>query len=395
MSVSPTLAMNQLMKGRVKNGLECFKFGFGESPFPVPSLLVEELKRHSHQKSYLPSQGLPELRDVIAQRYADKYSADNIIIGPGTKFLLYSTQYIFKRDLVLPAPSWVSYAPQAQYLERGVSWINTTFENEYKLEATALDTFLMTKDRSSQLLILNAPNNPSGHVYTSQELEDLAEVARRHDLIIVSDEIYEEYAFEKCASIALYYPEGTIRCSGLSKSHGAGGWRMGWMCFPDEFKPMLKNMVAFMSETISCVSAPIQYASMLAFDSSIYDDYISRCSHTLRCVAEYVYNHLDGRVRCNLSKGGFYSMVKFDVEETSSDRLCQRIMEDSGVALLSGTHFGQDGRELTARLAYVDFDGKAVVDLEDINGLDANLDHAIFAHLKKGIAALNNWTITY
>ena len=229
MAISPTLAINNLTKERLTKGLPTFKLGFGQSPFPVPEILRKELQDHAHVKDYLHSQGLLELREKISVYYHRRFGiesiARNIIVGPGSKELLFLTQLILNRELILPKPSWVSYAPQANLLNNATHWLNTSEDNNWNLSAEELDSFLASQSGTSKhLIILNYPNNPTGKSYKEEELIRISEVARKYDLVIISDEIYGEFDFKaRHISIAKYYPEGTIVCSGLSKWCGAGG----------------------------------------------------------------------------------------------------------------------------------------------------------------------------
>ena len=133
LSLSSTLRINEISKELELQGKEVFKFGFGQSPFEVPKGIVAELKNNAHQNKYLPMQGLLDLRDSIAQfvslRKKYEYKAENILIGPGTKELMFLLHILFDGEVILPTPSWVSYEPQAILGSNKVHWISTTREN--------------------------------------------------------------------------------------------------------------------------------------------------------------------------------------------------------------------------------------------------------------------------
>ena len=127
---SATLAINEESNKLIKNGKKVYKFGFGQSPFPVPETIVSALKNNANKNTYLPMQGLEELRSTIAS-YLNKnnnnhFKSDDILIGPGTKELMFLTQIAFQGEVLLPAPSWVSYQPQALIAKNKVHWIQTT-----------------------------------------------------------------------------------------------------------------------------------------------------------------------------------------------------------------------------------------------------------------------------
>jgi aspartate aminotransferase len=220
-----------------------------------------------------------------------------------------------------------------------------------------------------RILVLNYPGNPDGLTYTAEELEELAEVARTYQVIVLSDEIYGQLHHNgKHVSIARYYPEGTIISSGLSKWCGAGGWRLGTFTFPPDLDWLLESMASVASETYTSVSAPIQYAAIRAFAGGTrIERYLwqsrrvlaalgNRCSDILRAAG----------VRVHAPEGGFYLFLDFGplAEQlrrgrgfrTSGD-LCKKLLADTGVAILPGQAFARPQEELTARLAYVDFDG--------------------------------------
>lgn len=400
MDISPTLAMNSLMKLRVKNGLKTFRFGFGQSPFPIPNHLVEALKVHAHAKDYVPTAGLPQLRDAIAAYHSEKYSweitPDQIIVGPGSKELIFLTQLVSGRDLVLAAPSWVSYAPQASLLNRNTSWIKTTYEEKWKLNPYTLEACLK-KSEKPKVLILNYPGNPTGITYNSNELKTLAAISKKYNLLVISDEIYSEFTFERShQSLYQYYPEGTVICSGLSKWCGAGGWRLGYMLFSKHLCNLRDLVIKAGSETYSCAPTPVQYAAIEAFrnpDEQV--TYTKKCNFILKYISEHVFEKLDkSKIRTHRSEGGFYCLLNFDPTHYnfhSSDQLCQKLLDDTGVALLPGTAFGLPPEDLSARLAYVDIDGEKLLNqVINLNSDQQNL-YLDIPQITKGIYCINNW----
>jgi len=137
LKTSATLAINELSKQLIEEGKEVFKFGLGQSPFPVPKVIVDELKKHSHQKDYLNVSGLLGLRKEVANYHSNKnqynYDSEDVIIGPGSKELIFQIQMALDCDLLLPSPSWVSYEPQAQIINKKVHWINASADSNWHL----------------------------------------------------------------------------------------------------------------------------------------------------------------------------------------------------------------------------------------------------------------------
>ena len=369
---SSTLRINELSNQLRQEGRDIIKLGLGQSPFPVPDRVVEALRQHAHEKDYLPVKGLKALRHSIAgyinRAEHMRCTADDVLIGPGSKELLFILQLAYYGDLLIPRPSWVSYAPQARIIGRSVHWLPTHAENNWQLTAEELDIICRDDPSRPRILILNYPSNPTGCTYTEDQLLAIANVARKYKLILLSDEIYGEVHFEgKHKSIARYYPEGTIISTGLSKWAGAGGWRLGTFIFPPELRPLQDAMAIIASETYTATSAPIQYAAIAAFDGGDdMDEYLNQSRRVLKVVGEYLHRRLsDMGAVVQKPEGAFYLFPNFvnfqdalarrDIK--TSQALCQRLLEDTGVAILPASDFGFVPDHLGARLAFVDFDG--------------------------------------
>ena len=321
---SSTLAINELSLKLQEDGKTIYKFGLGQSPFPIPDIIVKELQYHAHQKNYLDVSGLLELREVVAKYHSKKnkypYTADNIIIGPGSKELIFQTQLIMDGDLLLPSPSWVSYEPQANIINKKIHWLNTTAKTNWHLSPQTLDELCEKLQIETKLLILNSPNNPSGTIHG--DLKTLAKVSKKHDIIIIADEIYAELDFTgEYKSLTHYYPEGTIISSGLSKWCGAGGWRLGTFIFPNELDHIRQTLRSVVSETFTAVSAPIQYAAIKAYTED-YSNYLDHSRKILNCIATYVYNELtESGLDCQKPQGGFYMLCDFSNVVTISNEI--------------------------------------------------------------------------
>lgn len=369
--ISATLAINEQCDRLLAEGQPVYRLGLGQSPFPVPLAVVEELRANAHQKSYLPVRGLPALRAAVAD-YGNRTQgltvrAEDVLIGPGSKELMFILLMVYYGDLVIPTPSWVSYAPQAHIVGRQVHWLPTT-PNQWLLTPAALDRFCRKDPTRPRIVILNYPNNPTGCSYSAEQLQALAEVARRYRLVLLSDEIYGELNFTgRHLSIARYYPEGTIISGGLSKWCGAGGWRLGTFVFPESLGWLLDAMATVASESFTSTSAPIQYAAVRAFRGGLrIERYLWQSRRILRTLGVELRRRLQAAgLTVAEPCGGFYlfpdaSPLRERLAARNildSERLCQQLLADTGVAILPGTAFGRPPEELTARIAYVDFDG--------------------------------------
>lgn len=389
--LSATLAINELSNSLKQQGKKVYKLGLGQSPFPVPQSVVNELKNNAHQKDYLPVRGLPALQEAIADYYRKtqglSFQAKNILIGPGSKELMFLIQLVYYGDLVIPTPSWVSYAPQAHIVGHHVRWLSTQEENDWLLMPEELETLCKEDPNKPRLLILNYPNNPTGGTYTTEQLKDLAYVARKYKVVMLSDEIYGETNHNgDHDSIAKFYPEGTVISSGLSKWCGAGGWRLGTFAFPDSLEWLLSAMASVASETFTATSAPIQYAAVRAFRLGIdIERYLWNSRKILKKLGSEMHRILtEADVRTAFPKGGFYMFPNFEEyrdvllkkQITTPEQMCQRLLNDEGVAILPGTAFGRPQNELTARLSYVDFDGARALSALETKAPDYEPDEA-------------------
>lgn len=375
---SATLRINERCAELKAFGRPVFRFGFGQSPFPVPAPVVERLRQHAHEKDYLPVKGLAALRQAVASYHShhtgNTYDAQDVLIGPGSKELMFLVQLVYYGDLVIPRPSWVSYAPQARIAARHVHWVPTRPQDNWLLQPDQLDKLCMKDPTRPRLLVLNYPCNPTGATYSEAELQALADVARRYGVIVLSDEIYGELDFEgRHRSIATHYPEGTIISSGLSKWCGAGGWRLGTFTFPPIMRWLLDAMAVAASETFTSTSTPIQYAAVRAFQGGPeIEQYLHTCRQILRKLAFAVSHHLrEHHIDHPQPKGAFYLFPNFEHYRDrlaarqifTSEELCERLLEETGVALLPASDFGFPEEFLGARLSYVDFDGEEAMKL--------------------------------
>jgi aspartate aminotransferase len=394
---SSTLLINERSKKLEEQGKEIFKFGFGQSPFKVPDDVVEELKNNSHQNKYLPMQGLLELRNTVAKYTSKKknfdYKSENVIIGPGSKELMFLLHIIFDGEIILPAPSWVSYAPQAVIGRNKIQILQTKRENNWFPTATEIEKVILEDKNKNYLLFLNSPNNPSGQI--CENLEEISKIANKYNLIILSDEIYSELTFEDSyKSISNFCPEKTIISTGLSKWCGAGGWRLGYFLIPDNLLEV-KNMINVLaSETFSAVSAPIQYAAIKAYEND-HSNYINKSKNILSAVGNYVYENLkSNKILINKPQGGFYLMPEFlNKKFKSSSEMCDNILNDTGVALLPGSDFGFDETKMLARLSFTDFDGKEFMDkIEDNQKIENDHIANLAPKIIKGVDKLKKWS---
>ena len=394
---SATLAINEKSKKLIKNGKKIYRFGFGQSPFQIPEKIVETLKINAHRKEYLPIQGLPELREKISKylqrRTGVGYSKDNILITPGSKEAMLLMHVTFNGEIITPAPSWVSYEPQAEIGNNKVHWLETSRENNWFPTANELENKLKTLGKKKNLiLILNSPNNPSGTICNN--LKELAKISKKYNLIILSDEIYTDLSFDNSYdSISKYYPGSTFISGGLSKWCGAGGWRLGFLAVPNGMKDFMKSLKSLASESYSTVNTPTQFAAVEAYKGN-YENYKLKVRGILSAVGTYVYNNLkSNKVLINPPQGAFYLMPEFKNKKyKTSSKLCEAILNETGVAMLPGSDFGFNPKRMLTRLSYTDFDGfEFFKNISNYNSISEEMVKTYAPNVVKGVSKLSNW----
>jgi aspartate aminotransferase len=379
---SATLRINELSNQLIHEGRQVYKLGLGQSPFPVPQSVQDELKAQAHQKDYLPVLGLRSLQNAVADYFhrvqGVNFTPGNIMIGPGSKELMFILQLVYYGDLVIPTPSWVSYAPQAHIIGRHITWIPTALQNNWQITADKIEEICSNDPDRPRLIILNYPANPHGFTYSISALRDIARVSRKYGIVLLSDEIYGELHHKgEHVSIARFYPEGTIISSGLSKWCGAGGWRLGTFAFPKSLDWLKEAMAVVASETYTSTSAPIQYAAVRAFKGGQgIEKYLWNSRRILASLGKVIVDRLrKAGVKIKYPHGAFYLFPDFEPFRQkllgkgihNSEQFCNQLLQDTGVAVLPGSVFGRPTDELTVRIAYVDFDGSRI--LQAVSGM--------------------------
>ncbi len=369
---SPTLSVNEAVAKRRAAGKETIHLGFGEASFPLHPLLATALADAAKNTAYTPVLGLPKLRQAIAEYLARTrglaLSPDHIIVAPGSKPLLYALLQVLDGDLLLPVPSWVSYAPQARLAGRKVIGVQTDSQDCHLLTPYALSQALLQARRDGanpRMLIVNTPSNPTGSMFERADVESLALWARAEGITLISDEIYAELAhgWREHVSPALYYPEGCIVTGGLSKAFSAGGWRLGYAALPAT-PAGAKAMVALRSlasEIWSSAPTPVQEAAIVAYSpSESLEQYVYQSALIHGYLADHLYTTLiDLNVPCPRPAGGFYLYPDLSpwrtalatMGITTGSELVRYLLEEWGIATLPGSAFGEASDSLRLRLS--------------------------------------------
>ena len=354
-----------------------YGFAFGQSPFPVPLLMQEALMKNANQGAYAPVPGIPELRNAISKYNKHYFGMDiapeRIYVGPGTKELIFNLLEILHGTVILPTPAWLGYLPQIRFLKKNYHMLPAKSNNKFS-PGDLRKLALRLQDRQ-KILILNNPHNPTGLLYDKFELEEIAYVCRDQNIAIISDEIYAQttYDFSKFISMGKIYPEGTFVTNGLSKSHAAGGYRLGYVIFPQHAVDLKRQFKKILATEYTAVSTPIQHAAVAGFEiSKEMDIYFDTTRKIHQIMGEYTYNALSTIKGIKLTKpdATFYLLANFNAfsaelrkaKITTSQKLSESlIVHPYHTAILGGDSLVLERTDFSTRIAYVDYNGTKVL----------------------------------
>jgi len=353
-----------------------YGFAFGQSPFPVPKLIQEALIKNADKGAYAPVSGIPELRNAIS-KYNKHYfgmdiASERIYVGPGTKELIFNLLEILHGTVILPTPAWLGYLPQIRFLKKNYHMLPTRANK--KISPNDLRKLELRLQDRQKILILNNPNNPTGLLYDRLELEEIADVCREQNITVISDEIYAQttYDFSKFVSMGKIYPEGTFVTNGLSKSHAAGGYRLGYVIFPQYAIDLKEQFKKILATEFTAVSTPIQHAAIAGFEiSKEIDDYFDVTRNIHHIMGEYTYHALSSieGVKATKPDATFYLLADFnsfasDLQKAkiaTSQKLSESlILHPYHTAIVGGDSLVLERNDFSARIAYVDYDGAKV-----------------------------------
>ncbi len=353
-----------------------YGFAFGQSPFPVPKLIQDALIKNADKGAYAAVPGIPELRSAISKYNKHYFGMDvapeRIYVGPGTKELIFNLLEILHGTVILPTPAWLGYLPQIRFLKKNYHMLPTRANK--KISPNDLRKLALRLQDRQKILILNNPNNPTGLLYDELELEEIADVCREQNITVISDEIYAltTYDFSKFVSMGKIYPEGTFVTNGLSKSHAAGGYRLGYVIFPQHAIDLRRQFKKILATEYTAVSTPIQHAAVAGFEiSSEMDEYFVVTRNIHQIMGEYAYHRLTAinGVKATRPDATFYLLADFNSFATdlqkmniaTSQKLSESlILHPYHTAIVGGDSLVLERTDFSARIAYVDYDGAIV-----------------------------------
>lgn len=358
-SPSPTLAIDSKFKQMKQQGVPVVGFGAGEPDFNTPDNIKQAAISaiENNFTKYTPASGTLQLKQAVCDKIKRDtgldYGLSNIVISNGGKHSLTNTFLCILNpgdEVIIPAPYWVSYPEMVKMADGIPVYIDTTEENDFKFTIEQLKAAITDKTRA---LVLNTPSNPTGMLYTKEELEEIAKVAVENNIYIVFDEIYEKLIYEgehtNIATLGDEIKDLTIIVNGLAKTYAMTGWRIGYIAANEK---LAKAMANIQSHATSNPNSVAQAAAVeaLSGDQSFIDEmkktYVERRNYMVERI-----NNIDG-VSCIMPNGAFY--VFMNVKDVlgkehygkminTANELCEDMLERALVALVPSEGFGIDG----------------------------------------------------
>lgn len=363
-SPSPTLAVDAKAKALAAAGEDVCGFAAGEPDFDTPEHIKEACiaALQSGKTKYAPTPGIEPLRQALADKYLLDYNLkvapSQVIVSPGGKFSCYLTILATCSpgdEVIIPAPYWVSYPEMVKLAGAKPVFVLADDTTGFRLTPEQLEAAITPRTR---LLILNSPSNPTGAVYTKAQLEAIVAVALKHNLYILSDEIYEHLTYDgaKHYSPATFSAEAAARViivSGFAKTYAMTGWRLGTTVAP---APVAKAIAELQSQMTSNATTFAQYGALAALkerektQAALAKMLVAFDRRRKFLHAEL--NKIDG-VRCLLAEGAFYLFPNISSFGLKSEEFCTRLLEQQKVAAVHGSAFGAEGY---LRLSYATSD---------------------------------------
>ena len=356
-SPSVTLSIDSKAKALKAEGVDVCSFGAGEPDMDTPEHIKEAAQRALAEgfTKYTPSSGIPELRKAISKKFATDnslhYAPHQIVVSNGAKHSCFNAIAALINpgdEVIIPAPYWVSY-PEMVRLASGVPvFVETKFENSWKL---TVEEFENAMTPLTKMVIINSPGNPTGSVYSKEELRALSELAAEEDIYILSDEIYEKLVYDETehVSIASLTPEAydlTVTVNGFSKAYSMTGWRIGYIGAPE---PVAQAIDSLQSHSTSnpCSFAQMGALAALTSDQQCVTD--MRDEFDMR--RQYMFERLNAinGIKTILPKGAFYMLVDISSFGLNSQNFADRLLSKAKVSVVPGIAFGNDQ---TIRLSY-------------------------------------------
>jgi len=357
LSPSLTLAIDSKAKAMKAEGIDVCGFGAGEPDFDTPEHIkaAAQAALETGFTKYTPSSGMPELREAIAKKFADDngltYKPSQIIVSNGAKQSCYNAIMAICEpgdEVIIPAPYWLSYPEMVRLAGAEPVFVATTEENNWKITAEQFEDAMTPK---TKMIILNTPGNPTGSVYTREELRAISEVAAEEEIYMLSDEIYEKLVYDgtEHVSVASLTPEAydlTITVNGFSKAYSMTGWRLGYLGAPEAIAKAIDSMQSHSTSNPCSFAQKGGLAALKGDQQPVVD---MREEFNLR--REYMFGRLNSITGITAVKplGAFYVLANISALGLNSTNFADRLLSKANVAVVPGIAFGDDR---TVRLSY-------------------------------------------
>ncbi len=358
---------------------EFYGLGFGQSPFHVLPELSKALSESADKGHYSAAEGILELRKAISEFNKRHFGLDvnpsRIVIGPGTKDIINTLFGMIKGDVSIP--SWIGYRPQIHLLNKHFHTFFLKPEHDYKIQLEEFEEFVSKLHNQQHILVLNNPHNPTGALYTRKELENLTNICRKYNVLVLADEIYalDTYDVSQFTSMGVIYPEGAFVNNGLSKDRSAGGYRLGSCILPSTSSEKLASDYKKVAATVyTNVSTPIQYAAIKAYEQNQeIEQYITITRDIHRIMGTFLseqWGNIED-ITVTKPKDAFYFYADFNQLKPNLKRKNVQTSNQLGESLLScpfhiavvtGDACMLEPDDFGARIAFVDYDGKKTYD---------------------------------
>ncbi|MBE6402150.1 MAG: pyridoxal phosphate-dependent aminotransferase [Lentisphaerae bacterium] len=349
---SATLAITAKAKALKAEGLDVCSMAAGEPDFDTPKAVKDACIQALNESKvyYTPASGLPELRKLVAKKFTEENNIpctfEQCVVAPGAKFSVFSAIAALcgpGDEVIIPAPFWLSYPEMVNTTGAKPVIVNTKAENNFELVPEELEAAVTEK---TKLMILTTPSNPTGAVYSRAKLEAIANIAVKHNFMILADEIYEKLVYDadkphiSIASLSEEIRNLTITVNGCSKAYSMTGWRIGFLTAP---LWLAKRIIAFQSHTTSNVTTFAQYGAIAALEGKADAD-IENMRQAFAKRRDLIYSlvsKIDG-IKCLRPQGAFYLLCDISAFGMGSDEFCTRLLEEEKLAAIPCSSFGAD-----------------------------------------------------
>jgi len=347
---SPTLAITSKAKELQKNGVDVVSFGAGEPDFDTPDYIkVKAIEAiNSGFTKYTPSTGTPGLKNAIIAKFKKdnnlNYEPGQIVVSNGAKhslFCIFQAICDIDDEVIIPVPYWVSYPQMVKVCQGKPIYVKTQEKNNFKMTP---EQFEKAIKKNTKAVILNSPSNPTGCVYTQEELQQIADIAVNYNIFVISDEIYEKLIYDRQEHVSIASLNDkiyalTFTVNGLSKSHAMTGWRIGFMGGPRQVMAKISDL---QDHSTSNPNSIAQAAAETALKSG--DEIIAKMRAEFEKRRDFIYKRVNSIEKLSAVKpqGAFYIFCNISQTKLSSLDFAQRLLDEAQVAVIPGSGFGDD-----------------------------------------------------